>query len=258
MSNNLVDHPSFLTFEAAKKDCLTTSYEYENLVNVVIRKNIIFQENNQQNVEFELGSLRTIAAIGLVLGSSKKINVLDFGGGGGYHWALSKKAFNKDIAYDWRVLETPLMAMVANKTLLKNGLSFFSDISTCLADGVKMDLIFMSSALQYCEKPLQILKEVVNLGAKYLFITRTPFSLAPKTLISKQRSLLSENGPGPLPKEFKDEIIEYPITYVLKTEVEEILSQKYKIRFVLQEDVSTLFYGSFPVNGYYGYFCEIK
>lgn len=257
-SKNAPPYPQiFTSYDRALECCLTGSYQYPNLVNVVIEKNKIFKEKLAQSPEFDLGSMRAVMAVGLSL-TGKKISVTDFGGGGGSHYQIARKSFNKSIAFDWRVVETPSMADAANKAISADGLKFFNDIRSSVLEASPCDLLIASSALQYCHSPANTLRDLVGLGARYLFITRTPFSLGAQTLISTQRSMLSENGPGAMPPGYVDEIIEYPITYIPKFEAEEIILSQYKIIFSLIEEPASLFFDNLAVNNYYGFFCERK
>lgn len=247
----------FESFDDASKACLTGGYEYQQLVNVVVRKNKILQDAISPSPEFDFGAMRILMAVGLASNENKKISVLDFGGGGGYHWFIAKNALGNYL-FDWRIVETPMMAKAGNMLLKKNGLQFFPNIESSIEVGEILDLVFTSSALQYCEDPLGTLQDLVDLGARYLFVTRTPFSLAPVPLISNQRSMLSENGPGPMPLGFKDELVEYPVSYIPRNEAEKIILDKYEIRFSFNEEPANLFFGDLPVNNYYGFFCELK
>lgn len=247
----------FDTYENALNSCISGSYQYHNLVKVVIEKNRILYSATDEVPEFELASMRAVMAVGLSM-NNKKIRVLDFGGGGGFHWMTCKKAFDQDVIFDWDVVETPGMAAAARQSISGLGLQFFDSIESSLEKKELRDLVIASSSLQYCSSPAKALKDLVDLGARYLFITRTPFSLTQKTLISTQRSMLSENGPGPMPSGFVDELIEYPITYIPKFEALQIIESKYKIRFSLLEESGTLYFDNFAVNNYYGVFCEKK
>lgn len=260
MTNNPLTLPVYDSFETALNDCRNKGYEYQNLVDVVVKKNKIWHDATQIVPELDLSAIRTLMAIGLALknNNSEKLTVLDFGGGGGYHFWIAKSAFGRDAIFDWRVVETPLMAKEASKLIKSDGLSFSPSIDSALKNEEKIDLVFTSSALQYCQDPLRVLNELVDIRARYLCITRTPFSMAPDTIITKQRSMLSENGPGALPGEFTDEAIEYPISFVPRIKIQELIQNKYTIRFSVSEEAETLFLGNAPVNKYYGFFCEIK
>ena len=257
-TKNIPPYPQiFDSYNSALESCMTGDYQYPNLVNVVIEKNKIFKERLAESPEFDFGSMRAVMAVGLSL-AGKRISVTDFGGGGGSHYLIARKSFDESIAFDWRVIETPSMADAANKAISSNGLKFFNDIQSSVLEASPCDLLIASSALQYCHSPASTLRDLVGLGAKHLFITRTPFSLGTNTLISTQRSMLSENGPGAMPAGYVDEMIEYPITYMPKFEAEEIILTKYKIAFSLIEEPGGLFFDNVAVNNYYGFFCEKK
>lgn len=81
----------FDTYENALNACVSGSYQYHNLVKVVIEKNRILHSEIDQAPQFELASMRAVMAVGLSM-NNKKIRVLDFGGGGGFHWVTSKKS----------------------------------------------------------------------------------------------------------------------------------------------------------------------
>lgn len=117
----------FDSFDAVSKACLTEGYEYQKLIDVVVRKNKIFQDSSSPTTKFVFGAMRIIMAVGLPLNSDGKISVLDFGGGGGHHRFITKNALGKDILFDWRVIETPLMAKVGDAHLAKNGFAVFPD-----------------------------------------------------------------------------------------------------------------------------------
>jgi hypothetical protein len=98
-----------------------------------------------------------------------------------------------------------------------------------------VDLVFTSSSLQYCHSPIESLMELVELGAKYLYITRTPFSEGSAPLFAVQSSRLRDNGPGPLPAEFIDRKIEYPIVFESRFHIERLIEKHYRILLRIDE-----------------------
>jgi putative methyltransferase (TIGR04325 family) len=231
------------------------AYEGEDIVKVVIEKNITYQQKIQKNPIFDLGTLRTLIGLGIA-NTKDNLNVLDFGGGGGYHYTIAKAALGNGNNLKWNVVETTAMTKEAQR-IADGHLKFFDNINDAKNDLGSVDLVFTSSALQYCPNPLKFLKELTEVGAKYIFITRTPFIDSDKSLFSIQVSNLSDNGPGPLPLGFDDRKVSYPITFASKYEVEKILSEKYEIRFLIAEDKGTFSAGNnkFDMSGY---FCALK
>jgi putative methyltransferase (TIGR04325 family) len=177
----------------------------------------------------------------------------DFGGGGGYHYTIASKALGNDsVNLKWHIVETTEMVKEAQR-ISTDYLKFYDGIAEAAKDFETIDLVFTSSALQYCPNPVIILEKLIALDAKYLFLTRTPFVESTRNIISTQTSNLSANGPGPLPKGFNDKKVTYPITYVSRKTIENILTKKYEIRFITDEGESIfgLRKEKISINGYF-------
>ena len=71
-------------------------YLNDELVKVVIQKNINLRSALNTNPKLDLLSLRILTALGLCR-SGDTLNVLDFGGGGGAHHAIASKAYGDSI-----------------------------------------------------------------------------------------------------------------------------------------------------------------
>jgi putative methyltransferase (TIGR04325 family) len=246
--------PIFRSYNDASAACQNAGYEGTELIRVVVEKNAIFRQKIQSNPVLDLGDLRTLI-VGLT-GTQDSLRVLDFGGGCGYHYVLARAAFGNSINLRWNVVETSAMVKAAQH-LADAGLQFFDHIDDAKNNLGQVDLVFTSGALQYCPDPLEFLKKLTQVGAKYIFITRTPLNDSEKNIISIQVSRLWENGPGPLPSGFEDKNVYYPITFASRREVEKILAETYEIRFSINEEKGTFNAGeqSFDM---YGYFCERK
>lgn len=251
-SNNV-----YRNYQDALDLCLSkgAGYSASELVKTIVDKNLHLFSGVSSNPIFGLEEFRTVAAIGLSA-QGRNFNVIDFGGGGGYHYRLAKIALGNERILKWHVVETPEMVNEAIR-IKETDLKFYYNILDAKNDLESVDLVFSSSALQYCPDPLYFLKELVRIGAKYLFITRTPFVDSAENIIAIQKSTLSSNGPGPLPKGVKNKKVFYPITYVSRAAVESVLCQNYKIRFMTDEGT-----GLFKIKGskinMNGYFCVRK
>jgi putative methyltransferase (TIGR04325 family) len=245
------------TYSDAARACADSGYQAADLVDLVIEKNIRFQTQLKTDTELDLGALRTMIGLGAMVcrNKGKCLNILDFGGGGGYHYFIAKSFLGKDCILDWKVIETEAMAAGAAKSLGSEELKFFSRLPE--GEAGSLDLAFTSSALQYAEDPQEILRKLVMLKARYLFITRTPFHLGAENLITVQESKLSANGPGPMPLGlFIDRKIKYPVTFVSQNSIEKIILEKYKIRFRIDEGDGGFLAGNRQLV-MTGYFCEL-
>ncbi len=227
-------------------------YETQELINVVIEKNIIFTKQVFSSNALDLASLRV--SLGL-LNISPKMNVLDFGGGGGSHYTIAKVLFPL-VNFKWCVVETTQMSTEAAKVLESSELKFFSDIPTAKNWLGEVDLVYTSSAIQYTENPLRTLKDLVAVNAKNFFITRTVFS-EESSIKFIQESLLSSNGPGPLPEGFVEKIIQYPVVAEPIANIEQVLELSYRIRFKLMEEQGIHLVEGKALN-YFGYYGDLK
>lgn len=203
----------------------------------------------------DLRALTTLIALGLSKAGSS-LNVIDFGGGGGYHYTIAQSVYRETCDLKWNVVETTAMTKEAQRMISK-GLKFFDNIDDASKDLGLVDLVFTSNALQYCPSPLAFLKKLTELNAKYLFITRTAFSDTTEEIFSTQVSDLLANGPGTFPLRFENRKMIFPVTFSSKSQVESILKEKYHIQFTILEDK-----GVYKVDGkqidMFGYFCVLK
>ena len=230
-------------------------YLNKKLTNSVAYKQFLHNQLLASQPIFEFNAIRTLVGIGQISNKSK-LNVIDVGGGAGYHFHIASIAF-PSIKFEWHVVETKSMCDSASQHA-KSGLYFHESLSSVANSLSDIDLVFSSSALQYFEDPIKTLSDILDLKSRNIFITRTPLSLYSQILIAVQRSKLSDNGPGQLPHGFVDEIIEYPITYIPKKVFEETLLSSYQIKFQIEEEGASLFFENMPINGMFGYYCSLK
>ena len=244
----------YADFAQAEAACQQGAYQHADLVRSVVEKNVRYRTSLASCPTLDLSALRTLLALAAT-GTGTTLRVLDFGGGGGAHCALARTVLGSSTDLRWNVVETPAMVQEASKKLADSKLKFFDDLDDARNDLGEIDLVFTSSALQYCPDPLQTLEALLALKARCVFITRTPFNASERSIVSVQHTWLSENGPGPLPDGFKDCRVLYPITYVSRTAVETRLNRGYRLRFLTDEG-----HGVFGIDGERvmmdGYFCE--
>ena len=245
----------FNTYKSALSSCNKAGYEDLYLIQTIIQKNIVYRELLSKNNTQDLSIFTALFPFSLIE-KSNFLNILDFGGGGGSHYEQSKTLLPKSISLNWVVVETKPMVFAA-KSLSTNSLKFFYSITDAKKYLNNIDIILSNSSLPYCEDPLKILHQLINLDAKYIYITRTPLLENNQTIISVQTSNLSDNGPGPLPDGFINKKIKYPITFINKYEFETILKIKYDIKIIILEDYLTHKINNTKISRY-TYFCVAK
>lgn len=248
IKKNVKTSVTYSSYEEAMNDA--DGYEDEVLVKVVVAKGQKFAENIEVNKELDLMSLRTFAGLASSLRKSK-LTVIDFGGAAGTHYFMAKSIL-KDVELDWRVVETAaLVAEAKTQRLENNELQFFDDIDNATEQG-SIDLVFASGSVHCTPKPYEFLASLAAVNARVLMLTRTPITESPCVLL--QRSTLSSNGVGEIPKELgiKDKTLSYPATMLDKRRVEEILSSFGNITLRIVEDKAAYLSdkGSFDMWGY--------
>ncbi|MEK9280973.1 MULTISPECIES: hypothetical protein [unclassified Bradyrhizobium] len=118
-------------------------------------------------------------------------SVLDFGGSCGIHYFRAKSTSPE---VRWAVVETPAMAERA-KQFESDGLKFFTSIAGAQNWLGEPDAVFSEGALQFTQDPETHLADLCGLGASSMIWQRVSLSRNGRQ-VSRQSSLLSENGPG--------------------------------------------------------------
>jgi putative methyltransferase (TIGR04325 family) len=246
------------SFDVALGACGNSGYLDEEIARVVVEKTAIRRRSireltYQVNVE---NDFRAIFVAGLITGKAS-FAVLDFGGGGGNYYNLVRSMISQSTKLKWVVVETKVMCEAAQK-LATEELVFSHSITE--ADEVygPFDLVFASGSVQYASDPEDVLKRLCNCRGRFIYITRTPMN-DHISAVGVQSSMLSSNGPGPLPEMFTDKRVLYPIHYLTRKIYSGLCSRRYVLRSVVMEERASLFIPpNIPLNQNYGLFGEIR
>ena len=103
-----------------------------------------------------------------------KLNVMDFGGSLGSSYFQNKLFLNSLTKVNWCIVEQPGFVKIGTESFEDDCLHFFNSINECL-DSFDIDVVILSSVLQYIEKPFVLLDQIISTGISYLIIDRTPF-----------------------------------------------------------------------------------
>lgn len=104
-----------------------------------------------------------------------RLNVLDFGGSLGSFYFQHRKFLSKLKTVSWAVVEQKQFVECGRDQIQDETVHFYESIDNCMAQK-PVDVIFLSSVLQYLEHPYQLLTALAKAGAPYLLIDRTPFT----------------------------------------------------------------------------------
>jgi putative methyltransferase (TIGR04325 family) len=240
---------------AAATSAEPVDYNSDLLVNSIIAKTKEFTKRVDGG-HLTSESFRTLSAVGISSEGVNSINVIDFGGGAGGHFAVAKKAFPEK-KLNWLIVETPKMASLCIGEDIKE-ITFVSTIKEASSLIPKPDLVIMNASIHYTEDPIQTLLNVCDLGSSWIFVTRTPLTDENRTLSMLQESRLRKNGPGrAIDNSVKDAPVIIPIKVMSKSSVEKLLSERYKIMLAFEEENLHVNLKNQNVKTY-GYLCKLK
>ncbi|TAL67204.1 MAG: methyltransferase, TIGR04325 family [Bacteroidetes bacterium] len=103
-----------------------------------------------------------------------KLNVLDFGGSLGSSYYQNKVFLDSLTKVNWCIVEQSDFVKIGIDWFQNDKLHFFYSIEECLKS-YNIDVVVLSSVLQYLEEPYSLLGKIKSAGIEYLIIDRTPF-----------------------------------------------------------------------------------
>jgi putative methyltransferase (TIGR04325 family) len=232
-------HPSvteeYDSYQAAKSKCLEDAYQNIELCNMIADKTVLFKDSfKQQANSLNETNVFLLAAINNVRisDSLKAMTVLDFGGACGAHYFEMRRFLPESFQLKWIVIETPQMVLAAKAKNIETSELTFLDTMNNLP---KIDFVYSSSALQCTSEPYEVLENLLKVGANAILFNRMMFNEKDKDLITIQKSALSDNGPGPMPKQYSDKIISYPHTTLSFNKFNSTLLKMYKLTWIFNE-----------------------
>jgi putative methyltransferase (TIGR04325 family) len=106
------------------------------------------------------------------------LNILDFGGSLGSSYFQNIRFLNSIKKLNWCIVEQPAYVETGLLYFEDERLHFFKNINECY-EKYNIDVVLLSSVLQYLEYPYNYLNELVEKKPKYIIIDRTPFVKKP-------------------------------------------------------------------------------
>lgn len=116
---------------------------------------------------------------GLLLAASlnkNSLSIMDFGGSLGTSYFQNKKFISSLSCIKWGVVEQSIFVEVGNREIKNGELFFYNSVEECALE-LKPNVVLFSSVLQYLEDYLQVINQVVKIGAEFIIIDRTPMLL---------------------------------------------------------------------------------
>ena len=103
-----------------------------------------------------------------------KLNVLDYGGSLGSSYYQNKRFLDSLSDVHWCIVEQPNFVQTGLENFSSDRIHFYYTIAECLKSN-KIDVVLLSSVLQYLENPYELLENIKSGDFDYVIIDRTPF-----------------------------------------------------------------------------------
>jgi putative methyltransferase (TIGR04325 family) len=113
------------------------------------------------------------------------LHILDFGGSLGTTYYQIKDFLTPDVCSSWNVVEQENYVKVGKTDFEDDTLKFYGSIDACLEDK-KLDLILLSSSVQYLKEPHVFLESLIKYNIDFVIFDRTAFNNAPKDRLTLQ------------------------------------------------------------------------
>lgn len=102
------------------------------------------------------------------------LNILDFGGSFGSTYFQNKDILSNEKKFQWSIIEQPKIVNFFLKRKIKSNLRFYKSLKDYFKNNNAVDLVLMSSFLQYIKSPFDLLDNFIDLKIDYLLILKTP------------------------------------------------------------------------------------
>jgi putative methyltransferase (TIGR04325 family) len=224
----------YLRIKQNRRRSSLAGYENPKLVESIIRKTILAKQKIDNEKRIHLDAIRVF--LPFALAKSKIKNVLELGGGAGYHY-FNVATAGLAVEINWTILETPEFCKQAKKYQELDKINFINNLDSVKAQthgGI--DLVYCSRALQYFDDPLGIIKQIVTFNPKYIYLTGLTFSPDHEFHNHTQISELSSNGPQVEKTEIENSSVNYNLQLLPERMLEAELNERYSIELRLNEE----------------------
>jgi len=172
-------HGDYSSWDDAKRRCL--GYDSKSILNKIRasarkvkdgeaayeRDSVLFY-----NQDYNYPLLSALLWISIM--NKGRLHVLDFGGSLGSTYYQNKAIFDSIKDLKWCIVEQPDFVLTGLDEFADDRLHFSCTVEECM-NNVQIDVVLMSSVLQYLEEPFRTIINLKAVGIKYFLVDRTPF-----------------------------------------------------------------------------------
>jgi putative methyltransferase (TIGR04325 family) len=122
-------------------------------------------------------------ALALASRDTSRVSVLDWGGGLGFFYLLSRALLPAEVDIEYHCKEVAGLCEAGRELVPA---VHFHDDESCLDR--RYDLVLASSSVQYSESWSELVGRLAGSSARYLYLTRVPVALASSSFVVRQRA----------------------------------------------------------------------
>ena len=214
------------------------AYHDARIVDIVSRKTAVYRR------ELDTGNPRLVGNRQMTqdmfvlarVHPNKPLSVMELGGACGATY-FEQDRLQPGRIRSWYVVETPPMAAAGSQQFADGRLAFFTDRHDAVARIAERDLLIVKGVLQYLQDPLGTLEDLLRFGFDYFYVSRTEVGVdVDRPLILERTAALSEHGPGPAPRGFRDGMCTVPAMIVPNGAVLARIAPGYRVAYLFDED----------------------
>jgi putative methyltransferase (TIGR04325 family) len=169
----------FATWDEAMR--MSSGYDSQQILDKVLAATVKVKNGQaayeRDSVLFDEVQYAWPAVAGLMWAAAQdsgRLSVLDFGGSLGSSYFQNRQLLKDIKDVRWSIIEQAHFVKAGKQHLQDEQLRFYEAIDECVK-AEKPNVVLLSSALQYVEKPYEILESLSEIGAILFIVDRTPF-----------------------------------------------------------------------------------
>lgn len=150
--------------------------------------------------------------------NNNQLTIVDFGGSLGTSYYQNRAFLSHLTTLNWCIIEQEAFVNVGKQSFTSEHVQFFHSIEACLEKHEKIDMILISSSLQYINKPYALLKSIQSFGIPYLMLDLVGYN-------DKEEDRMTIQHVPPI---FYGVEASYPCLFFNKQKLESQLMENYK------------------------------
>lgn len=215
----------YKSYDEAKKKC--KGYDEEHILNRIIEttmqvknKEIAYERDGiaYDTVQMNFPMLKTLLYIASK--NDNELTLIDFGGSLGTTYYQNYPYLQHLKKLRWCIIEQPSYVAAGREHFENEHIKFYGSIEECLAEN-KPQLFMICSALQYMEKPYQLLDEIKQTKIPYLLLDFIGYNNRKSDRITIQH----------VPPAFYGVEASYPCYFFCRAKIEDKLCESYEKKY---------------------------